>query len=77
MRETKGEVLVEGGKKKKTTIEVKQRRNFGEKPVFGTVNDIYSKGEAGLISGGPEELAAASNQQERDWESALTYGKKK
>jgi len=41
------------------------------------VNDIYSKGEAGLISGGPEELAAASNQQERDWESALTYGKKK
>lgn len=77
IRETKGEVLVEGGKKKKATIEVKQRRNFSEKPAFGTVTDIYAEGEAGLISGGPEEMAAKSDQQEKDWEVALTYGKKK
>jgi len=49
----------------------------GDKSAFGTVTDIYAKGEAGLISGGPEELAAASNQQEKDWEVALTYGKRK
>lgn len=63
-------------KSQKTTLEVKQRRNVGEKSAYGTVNDIYAKGEAGLISGGPDELADASNQQEKDWEKALTYGKK-
>lgn len=61
----------------KAPQEFKQRRNFGERPVFGTVTDLYSGGEKGLITGGPEDEAVAEQQQERDWEKALTYGKAK
>lgn len=61
----------------KAVLEGKQRRNFGERPMYGTVTDILSGGESGLISGGQEEMAEATANRGREWEKALTYGKRK
>ena len=65
------------GTAQKENQEFRQRRNYGERPMFGTVQDIFQGGEKGLVSAGPQDEAEAAKSQERDWEKALTYGKPK
>ena len=43
-----------------------ERRNFGEKPMFGTVAQSFQKGKTGLVDDG--------KQEERPWEDKLQYG---
>ena len=47
----------------------RERRNFGEKPMFGTVTQSFLKGDQGLVDDG--------KQEERPWEDKLQYGAEK
>lgn len=53
---------------------VKERRNFDERPRFGTVQStIYTKGEEGLIAKPNEEEDEYGNEKRKipDWERKL------
>ncbi len=55
---------------KQTKQNFKPRRNFDEKPRFGTIEDrIFSKGEEGLLSKPGDDDDKASKLA--DWEVAL------
>lgn len=70
MRETNGELLPEDAPVKPEPRKFPKRRNFDEGPRYGTTHDThFAQGEAGLI----EE----KQEVNRDWEKALTYGKKR
>jgi hypothetical protein len=71
MRETGGELLPEDMPVKPEPRKFPKRRNFDEHPNFGTTESHhFAKGEEGLI----EEK---KDDGPREWESKLTYGKKK
>jgi hypothetical protein len=71
LRETKGEILKErksGGKQK----QFKTRKNFDEKPKFGTVGtSIYTAGEAGLLTTGNEDDEGHEKKETPEWEKFL------
>lgn len=71
MRETGGELLPEDVPPPPKLKEFRKRRDFGDKPKFGTVNDeAHVGGESGLV----EEKVADGP---RDYEAKLTYKKPK
>jgi hypothetical protein len=49
-----------------------QRRNFDERPKYGTVQDtIYVEGETGLLSTGNEDDDGNERRKVPDWERKL------
>jgi len=71
MRETGGELLPEDAPVKVEPRKFPKRRNFDERPKFGTIDSHhFNKGEEGLIE-------VKVDDGPREWESALTYGKRK
>lgn len=71
MRETAGELLPEDAPIKPEPRKFAKRRNFDERPKFGTIDSHhFHEGEPGL-------LEEKKDDGPREWESALTYGKKK
>lgn len=56
----------------------KQRRNYDERPKFGTVNDrIFVPGEDGLIKKENEDDNGDQQRPSADWEAHLQYGEQK
>lgn len=50
------------------------RRNFDEKPKFGTVHDaVFVPGEAGLLPTGLEDEMGEAKREVPDWEKRLNY----
>jgi hypothetical protein len=75
LRETKGIRLNEKPPSKQTK-NFKQRRNFDERPKFGTVdNAIFVPGKTGLVPTGPEDDDGEKQREIPDWEKRLNYGK--
>lgn len=76
MRETDGELFKEkksGGGKQQV---FKQRRNFDEKPKFGTVDTaIYVKGEDGLLPGPNDDDEGNERKTAPEWEKYLDNSK--
>lgn len=71
MRETGGELLPEDMPVKPEPRKFPKRRNFDESPMFGTIESHhFANGAQGL-------LEEKKDDGPREWESALTYGKKK
>lgn len=55
----------------------KARRNFDERPKFGTVQDaIFVPGREGLIAAGPEDDDGEQVREAPDWEKRLNYGER-
>jgi hypothetical protein len=53
----------------------KQRRNFNERPLFGTVETrLFTPGEAGLVQGVDEDKDGNKKQVEPEWAKHLNYG---
>ena len=74
LRETKG-VRLDEKPPSKQTKNFKQRRNFDERPKFGTVNDaIFVPGKTGLVATGPEDDDGEKRREAPDWEKRLNYG---
>lgn len=48
------------------------RRNYDERPKFGTVSDaLFSQGEDGLLAGDNEDEDGNQKRQVPEWEQAL------
>jgi hypothetical protein len=74
LRETKG-VRLDEKPPSKQTKNFKQRRNFDERPKFGTVDDaIFVPGKTGLVATGPEDDDGEKRREAPDWEKRLNYG---
>lgn len=76
IRESGGEVLKEGKSKKKVdkllSKNFKERRNFGEKPKFGTVaTNHFTGGESGLVLTGNEDEFGNAGRDIPEWEKRL------
>lgn len=56
----------------------KQRKNFDERPRFGTVSDqIFVPGEEGLLRGDNEDDEGNAVPDKAEWELKLNYGEEK
>lgn len=71
MRETGGEVYkAKKGKEKQQVF--KQRKNFDERPKFGTVNTaIFTPGEPGLIPKPNEDDDGEEKKETPEWQTFL------
>eukprot|EP00981_Chlorochromonas_danica_P013277 scaffold6042_cov247-Ochromonas_danica.AAC.22 len=78
LRETNGKVYREKSTGKSKAPPTKQRRNYDERPKFGTVDDrIFVPGEDGLIKKENEDDNGDKQRPSADWEAHLQYGEQK
>lgn len=56
-----------------SAVPAKKRKNYDGEPKFGTVKDIYKKGEDGLLAETAEEEEQIRVDQMPDWEKKLTF----
>lgn len=77
IRETQGRLYKEkknGGNSNQPQT-YKQRRNFNERPLFGTVSTrLFTPGEQGLVADGDEDEAGNKKPPPPEWEKHLNYG---
>ena len=56
----------------------KPRKNFDEKPKFGTVeSNIFKKGEEGLLAGPNDDENGDKKEEAPEWEKRLNFGETK
>jgi hypothetical protein len=77
MRETGGRAVEAAPASKRKIGKFKQRRNFDERPKFGTVDTaVFVSGEGGLISTQQELDEDAGIEKKPDWDDRLNYVEK-
>ena len=72
MRETNGEIFKERRKGPAKQQEFKERKNFDERPKFGTVETtLFVKGETGLLPGPEDDDDGNIKKEAPEWEKYL------
>jgi len=78
LRQTEGKVFVAKSKGKAKQQVFKERRNFDEKPRFGTVDtNIFQRGESGLLAGVNDDDAGNDKGDLPEWEQRLAFNEER